>query len=110
MLSPDVKPKTEIDNSAQKKKTNRNGKVGVNKKNENDVSLTATRKVCNNYNSTGHLMHACKKVKVEQTEASSMPTMSILNNSHLSCGKIGCMPCAFNIMSTYINLMKCILW
>ena len=32
-----------------------------------------------------------------------MPT---LNNAHLSCGKVGCMPCAFNIMSTYINLMN----
>ena len=29
IASPEVKPKTEIGNSAQKKKTNRNGKVGV---------------------------------------------------------------------------------
>ena len=35
-----------------------------------------------------------------------MPTMSTLNNAHLSYGKVGCMPCAFNIMSTYINLMN----
>ena len=35
IASPEVKPKTEIGNSAQKKKTNRNGKVGVDKKNEN---------------------------------------------------------------------------
>ena len=32
-----------------------------------------------------------------------MPT---LNNAHFSCGKVGCMPCAFNIMSAYINLMN----
>ena len=106
IASPEVKPKTEIGNSAQKKKANRNGKVGVTKKNENVVSPTAARKVCNNCNSTGHLTHACKKVKVEQTEASSMPTMSTLNNAHLPCGKVGCMPCAFNIMSAYINLMN----
>ena len=106
IASPEVKPKTEISNSAQKKKTNRNGKVGVNKKNENVVSPTATGKVCNNCNSTGHLTHACKKVKVEQTEASSMPTMSTLNNAHLQCGKVGCMPCSFNIISAYINLMN----
>ena len=106
IASPEVKPKTEIGNSAQKKKSNRNGKVGVNKKNENVVSSTAARKVCNNYNSIGHLTHACKKVKVEQTEASSMSAMPTLNNAHLPCGKVGCMPCAFNIMSAYINLMN----
>ena len=32
-----------------------------------------------------------------------MPT---LNNAHLPYGKVGCMPCAFNIMSAYINLMN----
>ena len=93
---PEVKPKNEIGNSAQKKKAYRNGKVGVNKKNENVVSPTAAKKVCNNCNSTGHLTHACKKVKVEQTITSSMPTMPTLNNVHLPCGKVGCMPCAFN--------------
>ena len=33
-----------VTNSAQKKKPNRNGKVGVTKKNENVVSPTAARK------------------------------------------------------------------
>ena len=106
IASPEVKPKTEIGNSAQKKKENKNGKVGVHKKNENVVFSTAARKVCNNCNFTGHLTHACKKVKVEQTETSSMPTMPTLKNAHLPCGKVGCMPCAFNIMSAYINLMN----
>ena len=68
--------------------------------------LLLLEKVCNNCNSTGHLTHACKKVKVEQSEVSSMPTMPTLNNAHLPCGKVGCMPCAFNIMSAYINLMN----
>ena len=106
VASPKLKPKTEIGNSTQKKKPNRNGKVGVTKKNENFVSPTAARKVCNNYNSTGHITYACKKVKVEQTEDSSMPTMPTLNNAHLPCGKVGCMPCDFNIMYAYINLMN----
>ena len=106
IASLEVKPKTEMGNSAQKKKPNRNGKVGVTKKNENVVSPTVARKVCNNCNSTGYLTHACKKVKVEQNEASSVPTMSTLNNAYLPCEKVGCMPCAFNIMSAYINLMN----
>ena len=74
--------------------------------NENDVSPTAAKKVCNNCNSTGHLTHACKKVKVDQSETSSVPTMPTLNNAHFPCGKVGCMPCAFNIMSAYINLLN----
>ena len=32
--------------------------------------------------------------------------MSSLNNAHFPCGKLGCMPCAFNIMFAYINLMN----
>ena len=51
-------------------------------------------------------MHACKQVKVEPTEVSSIPAMPTLNNAHFPCGKVGCMPCAFNIMSAYINLMN----
>ena len=73
---------------------------------KNFVSPTAASKVCNNCNSTGHLTHACKKVKVEQSVTSSVPTMPTLNNAHFPCGKVGCMPCAFNNMSTYINLMN----
>ena len=53
----EVKPKTEIGNSAHKKKPNMNGKVRVTKKNENVVFPTAAKKVCNNCNSTGHLLY-----------------------------------------------------
>ena len=63
IASPQVKTKTEIGNSDQKKKANRNGKVGVNKKNGYATFPATSRKVCNNYNSIGHLTHACKKVK-----------------------------------------------
>ena len=52
IASPEVKPKNEIGNSDKKKKTNRNGKVGFNKKNEYATSPTVARKVCNNCNST----------------------------------------------------------
>ena len=51
-------------------------------------------------------MHACKKVKVEQHEVSSVLAMPTLNDAHLPCGKVGCIPCAFNIISAYINLMN----
>ena len=29
-----------------------------------------------------------------------------MHDAHLPCGKVGCMPCAFNIMYAYINLMN----
>ena len=106
IASPEVKPKTEIANRVQKKKAYRNGKVGVNKKNENDFYPTAARKVCNNCNSTGYLTHAWKKVKVQQHEVSSVPTMPTVNDAHFPYGKVGCMSCAFNIMFAYINLMN----
>ena len=32
--------------------------------------------------------------------------MPALNNAHFPCGKVCCIPCAFNIMSAYINLMN----
>ena len=83
IASPEVKPKTEVGNSDQKKKTNMNGKVGVNKKNEYATSPTIDRKVCNNYNSTGHLTHECKKFKVKQSEVSNMSAMPTLKNAHL---------------------------
>ena len=85
IASHEVKPKTEVGNSAQKKKANMNGKVGVNKK--NTVSHTTTRKVCNNCNSTRHLTHACKKVKVEQSEASPLKYWVLLDRVKRRCGQ-----------------------
>ena len=35
-----------------------------------------------------------------------MPAMHVLNNAHSPCGKVGRMPCAFNIKSAYINLIN----
>ena len=35
-----------------------------------------------------------------------MPFMPTLNDAHLPYGKVCCMPCAFNIMSAYKNLMN----
>ena len=57
------------------------------KSSDNLNSPTATRKVCNNCNSTGHLTFACKKVKVKNIESSSMPAMPTLN-AHLPCGVV----------------------
>ena len=60
---------------------------------------------CNNcFYSTSY---ACmQKVKVKQHEVSSMSAMPTLNYAHFPCVKVGCMSCAFNIMSAYINLMN----
>lgn len=68
-------------------------------------TLNAFRKLCNNCNFTGFLIHACKKVKIEVVNPSihNMPSM---NSSHFSSGQVGCLLCAFNIMSAYFNLLN----
>ena len=89
-----------------KKKKNRNGKLNANKKNNSASSTNTSRKSCNNCGSTGHLTHACKKVKVESKDVSNMNNMFAMPSSHIPCGKSDCMFCAFNIMSAYFNLMN----
>ena len=89
-----------------KKKKNRNGKINANKK-DNSTSFTNTsRKSCNNCGSTGHLTHACKKVKVESKDISNVNNMVAMPSSHKPCGISDCKLCAFNIMSAYFNLMN----
>ena len=86
-----------------KAKKNRNGKVGVNKKNDFASSPSASRKLCNNCDSAGHLTHACTKVKVKTVASSSMPAMPNMPSFHEPCGIIGCMPCAFLTMSEFFK-------
>ena len=84
-------------------RSNRNEKVGVNKKNDFASSPSASRKLCNNCESAGHLTHACTKVKVETVASSSMPAMPNMPSFHEPCGVIGCMPCAFLTMSEFFK-------
>ncbi|KAK1379987.1 hypothetical protein POM88_026731 [Heracleum sosnowskyi] len=98
-------PKTDVGNKVSKAKKNRNGKDSVN---QNIVSSSpiASRKLCTNYNSTGHLTHSCKKVKVETVVTSEMHNMSDMPDLHEPCGKKECLLCAYNIMHAYFKLMN----
>ena len=89
-----------------KKKKNKNGKINANKKDNSAAFTNTSRKSCNNCGSTGHLTHACKKVKVESKDISNVNNMLAMPSSHKPCGKSDCMFCAFNIMSAYFNLMN----
>ena len=89
-----------------KKKKNRNGKMNANKKNNSASFTNTSRKSCNNCGSTGHLTHACKKVKVESKDISNVNNMFAMPSSHKPCGISDCKLCAFNIMSAYFNLMN----
>ena len=86
-----VKPKTEVGNKVEKVKKNRNGKVNTNRNNVSVSTPIASRKVCNNCNSTGHLTFACKKVKVEYMNL-------------LEC--LTCLTC-LTFMSHVANLVAC---
>ena len=86
----------------KKKNKNGNGKLNVNKKDNFASSPNTPRKSCNNCGSTGHLTHACKKVKVESKDVSNVNNMSAMPSSHKPCGKSDCMFCAFNIMDALI--------
>ena len=87
-------------------KKNRNGKLNTNKKDNSASFINTSRKSCNNYGSTGHLTHACKKVKVESKDVYNVNNMFAMPNSHKPCGKSDYMFCAFNIMSAYFNLIN----
>ena len=98
--------KAGLGNKEPKKKKNINGKISANKK-DNSASFTNTsRKSCNNCGSTGHLTHACKKVKIESKDISNVNNMFAMPSSHKPCGISDCKLCAFNIMSAYFNLMN----
>ena len=64
------------------KKKNRNEKLYVNKKDNFVSSPNTPRKSCNNYGSTGHLTHTCKRVKVESEDVSNVNNMSAMPSSH----------------------------
>ena len=48
---------------AKKKKANKNGKVGINKRNNYAYVKNAPRNICLNCGSSNHLTHMCKKPK-----------------------------------------------
>ena len=56
-IEPKFESKAEVNtdlgkDKVKKKRNNRNGKLGINKDNENAYVPTVVRKACNNYNST----------------------------------------------------------
>ncbi|KAK1402380.1 hypothetical protein POM88_001985 [Heracleum sosnowskyi] len=96
-------PRTDIGNIVSKAKKNKNGRKSVVNQNIVSSSPIASRKLCTNCNSTGHLTHACKKVKVVTSE---MHNMSDMPDLHEPCGKKECLLCTYNIMHAYFKLMN----
>jgi gag-polypeptide of LTR copia-type/Zinc knuckle len=87
---------------------NRNGKVGVNKKNDYAYVQSAPRKLCNKCGSSQHLTHVCKKpseVKPFVTEVNgNLHRTPIMQRTLNVCNNIDCMPCKITTMSTCFNL------
>ena len=101
----DENAKNELGSKSKKKKNNRNGKIGVNKNNPSTPTSSAPRKMCNHCQSTGHLTHACRKVKVDNVSPSMHDSFN-MNNVHLPCGKVGCMQCAMYMMTACLTMMN----
>ncbi|KAK1384526.1 hypothetical protein POM88_022261 [Heracleum sosnowskyi] len=101
-----VIPKTEVGDLVIKAKKNRNGKKKIVNQEIVSFSPIASRKLCTICNSTGHLTHACKKVKVETANTSEMHNMSDMPDLHEPCGKKECLICTYNIMHAYFKLMN----
>ena len=87
---------------------NRNGKVGINKKNDYAYVKNAPRKLCNNCGSSQHLTHVCKKptgsgINITK-ENGNLHRTPIMQRTMNVCSNIDCMPCKITAMSTCFNL------
>ena len=111
VIEPKVESKAEVNtdlgkDKVKKKHNKRNGKLGINKDNENAYVPTIVRKACNNCKSTNHLTHICKLPKVEHPKSSAMLKKNNMPTMHKPCGEPNCMQCAMNVMTTYFSLLN----
>lgn len=81
---------------------------GKKEKGIKEVKAERIKKACYHCKSTEHLSYACK-ANINVPAAHAMPathTMNNLHQNHAQCGQPNCMPCTFNIMQTFVNLMN----
>lgn len=73
-----------------------------------EVKAENVKKACYHCKSTEHLSYACKSnMNVPVAHAMPAPqTMNNMHHSHVQCGQPNCMPCTFNVMQTFVNLMN----
>jgi hypothetical protein len=95
-------------NTVSSKSKNRNGKLGIDKKNDYASVRHAPRKLCNNCGSSQHLTHVCKKPtgnKINVTKVNgNLHRTPIMQRTMNVCSNIDCMPCKITAMSTCFNL------
>ena len=98
--------KTESVKNVAKKKQNRNGKLGINKDSNYAYVPNAPRKTCQNYFSTNHLTHACKK-SVGSVPKTFYDCFVPLRHKYAPfCDKFDCMSCNMNVMTSCFNLRR----
>lgn len=94
--------------TVSKTKKNRNGKLGINKKDNYSYIPNAPRKLCNNCGSSNHLTHVCTKVKSEVRNAMSVNgnlNCIPLNDWKVAhCGDFDCISCRMKLMSICFNM------
>ncbi|KAL8115425.1 hypothetical protein AgCh_022062 [Apium graveolens] len=73
-----------------------------------EIKAEHIKKACYHCKSTEHLSYACKS-NMNVPIAHDMPvphTMNNMHQNHAQCGKHNCMPCTFNVIQTFVNLMN----
>ena len=89
----------------KKKKPNRNGEVGINKKNNYAYVRNAPRKICMNCGSSNHLTHMCKKPKnKDKNEFNLGHQIPLLEKAYPFCDNFDCMRCKMNVITSCFNM------
>ena len=105
-----------VENKSIKKKSTRNGKVGINKKNNYTPDKNAVRKTCSKCGSENHLASNCKSILSNSTmpipvQSASMPFMPMFQNSSAQYASMPFIPNlyfnAFAMPSMHMPQMTC---
>lgn len=100
------KPIQKNEERNRKKRTNINGKIGINKHNNYIHISNAPIKLCQNCGSANNLNHLCKKPAKESSEILYGHTVALKDTHHPFYDKFDYIPCNRKLMTSCFNLRK----
>ncbi|KAL8126046.1 hypothetical protein AgCh_013365 [Apium graveolens] len=90
--------------NTNKKKKNRNRKIGINKSNNFAFVADAPRKQCQKCGSVNHLTHLCKKVVSNPIVGACKYNEANADDLYSFCDKFDCIPCNIKVMTSCYKL------
>lgn len=90
----------------KRKGINRNGKLGIDKRNNYIYVPNAPRRLCQNCDSSNHLNHAWKIRVSKGPKFTCKYKVPFKDKDYAFCDKFDCMLCNFNVMTRCFNLIK----